>query len=145
MDPDRCHEIVAYTYLTADKGLFVNPQFPIYIGGKRHLPDFLAVEPAVQRVWLVEVSRSKDLADLRKKCVRYAANLPDVQAALKPSGLAGWSIGVWLILRADTIPQATGLDETLSGVALRTTSIEETVASWMWLNPDGITRTAPTI
>jgi hypothetical protein len=142
MDVDRIHELLAYVYLTADKKLFVNPQFPLRYSGDvvEDVPDFLALDMKYKMVWLVEVTREKTLGPIRSKIAKYAARSNSIREYLaRCAGLGDdWRLGAWLFLRQESLAKDKRMPPI--DVPTRTTSIEETVKVWTWLDMDGYAR-----
>ena len=140
VDVDRLHEMVAYVYLTADKGLFVNPQYPLHIGGKQRYADFLVLCPTGKKIWIVEVTRSKTGREIMAKCAQYKDALPEIRQSLGSLMPPDWNLGAWLFLRDSTMKAVQELKPSLDGIDLRFESIERAVSVWEWLRVDGNSR-----
>lgn len=89
------------TFLTIDRGLFVNPQYVIGKPGSWEASaDFLALEFPASQAWMVEVTRSPG-PGLKAKVVSFANDYEHrIRSQLerhlvKPSA-EEWDIGLWL-------------------------------------------------
>ena len=127
------------TYLTLDRGLFLNPQY--LIGESRVWeanPDFLAIRFPESEVWMVEVTKTpatklfdKISAFEQQYSWRIREQLTRHKIIRADNISPDWKIGLWIFAPSKTLPKlkekavASGIDE------FKTTSLEDTTfPSW---------------
>lgn len=132
VDINRIQETIVSVYLTARKGLFINPQMSLQLDGKEVLPDFIALDPPGKRVWLVEVTWAAKGEKILRKCREYARNKAEIRQALGPSCPADWSLGVWLFLTSETAAVVAGKANGFGDMIPRIDTLEHAAAVWTW-------------
>jgi hypothetical protein len=129
---DAIWEIAAMTYLTWDRGLFLNPQYQVGEPGVWISDaDFLALDFRAGEAWMVEVTR--DPSGLRDKIAQFEAEYaPRIERQLRDHEVVcsrgAWNIGLWVFCPVGSRSSVTARVDAAKLRRFRFTSTEETVA-----------------
>lgn len=125
------HDEAVMQFLTANGDTFLAPHYEVATGWR--CPSFVALRPAKQQVWLVEVSASGyplGLVDtINQRVEKWYAPL---LAQLQERGVvnAHWSIGLLVLVRDDQVAWLKARIKDLAGVQVL--SLETVSSPWTW-------------
>lgn len=125
------HEEAVMQFLTANGDTFIAPQYEVAAGWV--CPSFVALRPAKQQIWVVEVSASGyplGVVDKINQRVEkwYAPLLEQLQRlqVVQPD----WSVGLLVFVRDDQVAWLRSRVKDLAGVQVL--SLETASSPWTW-------------
>ena len=139
---DDNFETVPFSYLRADRRLFVNTQFMLQLDdvdnpntqkGRHWFVDALAYEPGTEAVYLCEFTFSRSLQGLKKRLEMWSRVWPEILAAIQRDALLHSLARPWAFVPEDTIPnlvriaRQVGFDGEGDLPPLKVTSLEMTL------------------
>jgi hypothetical protein len=127
------------TFLTIDRGLFLNPQYLVGEPGKWEAnPDFLALCFPDNAAWMVEVTKAPRGSLFNKISLFERDYAPTIRGQLvqhqvirEENSELKWTVGLWIFAPAEWKPKLEDKLRAASVGKFRVTSLEDTTfPSW---------------